>query len=70
MHTDQMTNIPEHLRRISLGEEIESASYQETDRNRNIIPQGDDTVDSRDSLDQTLDSIDLAESPVKQTNTQ
>ena len=27
-------------------------------------------MDSRDSLDQTLDSIDLAESPVKHTNTQ
>ena len=27
-------------------------------------------MDSRDSLDQTLDSIDLTESPVKHTNTQ
>ena len=27
-------------------------------------------MDSRDSLDQTLDSIDLTESPVKNTNTQ
>ena len=26
-HTDQMTDIPDHLRRISLGEEIESPSY-------------------------------------------
>ena len=27
-------------------------------------------MDSRDSLDQTLDSIDLTKSPVKNTNTQ
>ena len=70
MHTDQITNIPEHLRQMSLGEETESTSYEETDRNRNIIPQVDGTMDSRDSLDQTLDSIDLTESPVKHTNTQ
>ena len=70
MHTDQMTNIPEHLRQISLGEETKSTSYEETDRNRNIIPWIDGTVDSRDSLDQTPDSIDLTESPVKHTNTQ
>ena len=69
-HTDQMIEIPEHLRRISLGEEIESKSYEEIDRNRNFIPQVDGTVDSRDSLDQTTDSIDLTESPVKHTNTQ
>ena len=68
-HTNQMTEIPEHLRQISLGEEIESTSYEEIDRNRNFIPQVDGTVDSRDSLDQTLDSIDLAKSPVKHTKT-
>ena len=65
-----MTDIPEHLRQISLGEEIESTSYKETDRNRCIIPQVDGTMDSRDSLNQTLDSIDLTESPVKYKNTQ
>ena len=70
MHTDQMTDIPEHLRQMSLGEETESTSYEETDGNRNIIPQVDGTTDSRDSLDQTLDSIDLTKSPVKHTNTQ
>ena len=69
-HTDQMTEIPEHLRQISLGEEIESTSYEEIDRNRNFIPQVDGTMDSRDSLDQTPDSIDLTKSPVKHTNTQ
>ena len=69
-HTDQITEIPEHLRQISLGEEIESTSYEEGDRNRNFIPQVDGTMDSRDSLDQTLDNIDLTESPVKHTNTQ
>ena len=52
---------------MSLGEETESIR---TDKNRNIIPQVDGTVDSRDSLNQTPDSIDLTESPVKHTNTQ
>ena len=42
-----MTDIPEHLKQMSLGEETESTSYEETDRNRNIIPQVDGTVDSR-----------------------
>ena len=55
---------------MSLGEETESTSYKETDRNRNIIPEVDGTVDSRDSLNETLDSIDLTESPVKYKNTQ
>ena len=48
----------------------QSTGYEETDRNRIIIPQVDGTLDSRDSLVQTLDSIDLTESPVKNTNTQ
>ena len=52
---------------MSLGEETDSTSHEETDRNRNIIPQ---VVDSRDSLDQTPDSIDLTESLVKNTKTQ
>ena len=46
-HTDQMREIQQHLRQISLGEEIESTSYEEIDRNRNFIPQVDDTLDSR-----------------------
>ena len=58
-HTKQMTDIPDHLRQISLGEEIESINYTERDRNRHIILQVDGTVDSRDSLNWTLDSIDL-----------
>ena len=65
-----MTEIPEHLRQISLGEEIKSASYEEIDRNRNFILQVDGTVDNGDSLDQTPDSIDLTESPVKHIDTQ
>ena len=69
-HTNQMREIPKHLRRISLGEEIENTSYEEVDRNRNFIPQVDGTMDSRVSLDQTLDSIDLTKCPVKNTNTQ
>ena len=65
-----MTEIPEHLRQISLGEEIESTSYEEIDSNRNFIPQVDGIVDSWDSLVQTSDSIDLTKSPEKHTNTQ
>ena len=65
-----MIDIPDHLRQISLGEETESTSYEERDRNRHIIPQVDGTVDSRYSLNQTPDSIDLTVSPVKHRNTQ
>ena len=35
-----------------------------------LIPQVDGVVDSRDSLDRTPDSIDLTESPEKNTKTQ
>ena len=69
-HTNQMRDIPDHLRQISLGEETESTSYEERDRNRHIIPQVDGTVDSRDSLNQTPNSIDLTVSPVKYRNAQ
>ena len=65
-----MTHIPEHVRQMSLGEETDNTGYEETGGNRNIIPQVDGTVDNRDSLDQTPDSIDVTESPVKHTNTQ
>ena len=68
-HTNQSREFPEHLRRISLGEEIENTSYEIIDRNRSFIPQVDGIMDSRDSLDKTPDSIDLTESPVKHTNT-
>ena len=67
--TNQSREFPEHLRQISLGEEIENTSYAIIDRNRSFIPQVDGIVDSRDSLDKTPDSIDLTESPVKHTNT-
>ena len=60
-----MTDIPDHLRWISLGEEIESISHKGRDRNRHIILQLDSTVDSRDSLNQTPDSVDLTVSPEK-----
>ena len=65
-----MTYIPEHLRQMSLGDKTESTIYEVRDRNRHIIPQVDGTMDSRDSLNQTLDSIDLTESRVKYRNTQ
>ena len=62
-----MTDIPNHLIQISLGEQTESTSYEERDRNRHIIPQVDGTMDS---LNQTPDSIDLTASPVKYRNAQ
>ena len=65
-----MTDIPDHLRQISLGEEVESISHKGRDRNRHIIPQLDGTLDSRDSLNQTLDSVDLTVSPEKHRNEQ
>ena len=69
-HTDQTPEFPEHLRQISLGEEIENISYAIADRNASFIPQVDSIVDSRDSFDRIPDSIDLTESPVKHTKTQ
>ena len=69
-HTDQMTDIPDHLRQIGIGEETESISYEERYGNRHTIPQVDGTMDSRDSLNQTLDSVDLTVSPVKYRNEQ
>ena len=65
-----MMDIPDHLRWISLGEEIESISHKGRDRNRHIIPQVDGTMDSRDSLNWTPDSVDLTVSPVKYRNEQ
>ena len=68
-HIDQIPEFPEHLRQISLDEEIENISYAIADRNTSFIPQVECIVDSRDSLDRTPDSVDLTESPVKHTNT-
>ena len=69
-HTDQTSEFPEHLRQISLGEEIENISQTIADVNVSLIPQVNGIVDSRDSLDRTPDSIDLTESPEKNTKTQ
>ena len=66
-HTNRTS---EHLRQISLGEEIENISQTIADGNVSLIPQVDGVVDSRDSLDRTPDSIDLTESPEKNTKTQ
>ena len=60
-HTDQTSEFPEHLRQVSLGEEIENISQTIADENVSLIPQVDGVVDSRDSLDRTPDSIDLTE---------
>ena len=68
-HTDQTSEFPEYLRRISLGEEIENISQTIADGNVSLIPQVYGVVDSRDSLDRTPDSIDLTESPEKNTKT-
>ena len=68
-HTNQIVDFPEHLRQISLGEEIEKCSYAIMDRNVSFIPQVDGIIDSRDSLDRAPDSIDLTESPVKNIRT-
>ena len=68
-HTDQTSEFPEHLAQISLGEEIGNISQTIADRNVSLIPQVDGIVDSRDSLDRTPDSIDLTESPEKNTKT-
>ena len=69
-HTDQIPQSPEHLRRITLGEEIENISYATRDRNVSFIPQVDGIVDSRDSLDRTpVSNIDLTDFPVKHTKT-
>ena len=68
-HTNQTSEFPEHLRQISLGKEIENISQTIADGNVSLIPQVDGIVDSRDSLDRTPDSIDLTESPDKNTKT-
>ena len=68
-HTDQTSEFPEHLRQISLGEEIENISQTIADGNVSLIPQVYGIVDSRDNLDRTSDSIDLTESPEKNTKT-
>ena len=65
-----MMDIPDHLRWISLGEEIESISHKGRDKYRHIIQQVDGTMDSRDSLNWTPDSVDLTVSPVKYRNGQ
>ena len=68
-HTNQISEFPEHLRRISLGEEIENISQIIADGDVSLIPQVDRIVDSSDSLDRTPNSIDLTESPEINTKT-
>ena len=69
-HTDRITEFQEHLRRISLGEEIGNISQTIADGDVSLIPQVDGIVDHRDSLDKTPDSIHVTESPEKNTKTQ
>ena len=68
-HTNQTSEFPEHLRQISLGEEIENIGQTIADGNVSLIPQVNGVVESRDSVDRTPDSIDLTESPEKNTKT-
>ena len=69
-HTNQISEFPEHLSQIHLGEEIENISQSIADGNVSLIPQVDVIVDISNSLDRTSDSIDLTESPEKNTKTQ
>ena len=69
-HNDQISEFPEHLSQIHLGEETENISQSIADGDVSLIPQVDGIVDSRNSPDRTSDSIDLTESPEKNTKTQ
>ena len=69
-HTDQISEFPEQLSQIRLGEEMENISHTIANGNVSLIPQVDGIVDSRNSLDRTPVSIDLTKCPVKHTNTQ
>ena len=69
-HTDRISEFPEHLSRISLGQEIKNISQTIADGNVSFISLVDGIVNSRNSLDRTPVSVDQAESPVKYTNTQ
>ena len=69
-HTDQISEFPEHLNRVRLGEEMGNISQSIADSNISLIPQVDGIVDSRGSPDKTPVSLDLMESPVRYTNTQ
>ena len=68
-HTDRISEFPEHLSQISLGEEIENISQTIADGNVSLIPQVDGIVDSRNGLDRTPVSVDLTESPVRHIKT-
>ena len=69
-HTDRISEFPEHLSQIRLGEEMGNISHTIVDGNVSLIPQVDGIVDSRNSPERMPVSVDLTESPVKQTNTQ
>ena len=60
-----MIDVPEHLRQLSLGEDIETTDYNRRGRKAYSIPQVDRIIDSRDSLSLTPDSVDLTVSPEK-----
>ena len=68
-HTNLISEFPEHLSQISLGEQIKNISQTIANGNLSFIPQVDGIVDSRNSLDRTPVSVDWAEFPVKHKNT-
>ena len=63
-----MTEVQDHLRLPSLGEDIETTGHNRRDRKIYSIPQVDGIIDSRDSLSLTPDSVDLMVSPEKYRN--
>ena len=67
-HNNQITEIPDHLRQLSLGEEIETTDHHRKHRKEYMIPQVDAIEDSMDSLSTTPESVDLTVSPVKHMN--
>ena len=60
-----MTDIPDHLRQLRLGEDLGTTGCHRTHRNVHMVPEVDSIADGIDSLSQTPDSVDLTESPVK-----
>ena len=68
MHNDQMTEVKDHLRLPSLGENVDITVHNRRDTKISSIPQIDGIVDSRDSPSITPESVDLTVSPEKHRN--
>ena len=59
MHNDQMTEVKDHLKLPSSGENVDITSHNRRDTKISSISQIDGIVDSRDSLSITPESVDL-----------